>query len=58
MTGIELPREIVKRRPRTPILVVSGFPGIEAIADDLPCLAKPFRRADLAASLDWLRRLS
>jgi hypothetical protein len=33
------------------VLIVSGYAEAEAIAPDLPRLTKPFRQADLAASL-------
>jgi hypothetical protein len=38
-------------RPRTRILIVSGYAEVEGLAPDLPRLAKPFRQTDLAAIL-------
>jgi signal transduction histidine kinase len=55
MTGIELGHEVARRRPNTPILIVSGYAQAEGVAPDLPRLTKPFRLSDLAASLDRIR---
>ena len=35
----------------TPVLIVSGYAEVEGIAPDLPRLTKPFRQAELAASI-------
>jgi PAS domain S-box-containing protein len=51
MTGVELAREIVARRPGLPVLVVSGYSDAVGLAADLPRLEKPFRQADLLAAL-------
>lgn len=51
MTGTDLAREIRSWQPSLPVLLVSGYADVEGIAPDLPRLAKPFRRADLADSL-------
>lgn len=51
MTGVDLARSARELHPRLRILIVSGFAEIEGIAADLPRLAKPFRKDDLAASL-------
>jgi PAS domain S-box-containing protein len=51
MTGIELAREVRRSRHGTPVLIVSGYAETEGIAPDLPRLTKPFRQADLAASV-------
>ncbi len=37
-----------------PVLIVSGFAGANAIAPDLTALSKPFRQAELVASLAGL----
>ncbi len=50
MTGAELIRHVGAAR-KLPALVVSGYAEVEAVAPDLPRLAKPFRRADLAAAI-------
>ena len=54
MTGVELAREVTRLSPDTPVLLVSGYAEVEGIAPNLPRLTKPFRNADLAASLSAL----
>jgi signal transduction histidine kinase/CheY-like chemotaxis protein len=56
LTGTELARIVRLQRPTLPVLIVSGYAEVEGIAPDLPRLPKPFRRADLAASLTGLAR--
>jgi PAS domain S-box-containing protein len=56
MTGVDLARAVRDRRPGIPVLIVSGFAEAEGIAPDLPRLTKPFRQADLAASMASLIR--
>ncbi|HVG49887.1 MAG TPA: PAS domain S-box protein [Rubellimicrobium sp.] len=51
LTGTELARMVQARHPGFPVLIVSGYADTDGIAPDLPRLTKPFRRADLAASL-------
>jgi CheY-like chemotaxis protein len=51
MTGTDLAREVQERRPGIPVLVISGYADVDGIAPHLPRLTKPFRQADLAASL-------
>jgi PAS domain S-box-containing protein len=51
MTGVDLVRALRRRRPAAPALIVSGFAETDSIAPDLLRLAKPFRQADLAATL-------
>lgn len=51
MNGAELAREVRKATPTLPILVVSGYADVEETAPELPLLTKPFRNAELAASL-------
>ncbi len=51
MTGTELARLLLRRRPMTKVLVVSGYAESEGVDPDLPRLTKPFRNADLAESL-------
>ncbi|TNC49604.1 PAS domain S-box protein [Rubellimicrobium rubrum] len=55
MTGSDLARAVQALRPGLPILVVSGYAESEGLAPDLPRLAKPFRKDELAASLASLR---
>lgn len=51
MTGAELAQSVRRRRPGTPVLVISGYAEVEGIAADLPRLTKPFRQVDLGASM-------
>jgi len=51
MTGVDLVRALRRRRPSAPALIISGFAETDSIAPDLIRLAKPFRQADLAATL-------
>lgn len=51
MTGTELALLVRGRRPGMPVLVISGYAEVEGIAADLPRLTKPFRQADLGATL-------
>jgi CheY-like chemotaxis protein len=51
MSGVELARQVQTIKPQLPILVVSGYAELEGIAPDLPRLTKPFRNAELAASI-------
>lgn len=51
MTGAELAVKVRRRRPGTPVPVISGYAELEGIAADLPRLTKPFRQGDLGASL-------
>lgn len=54
MSGADLAREARLMHPSLPVLIVSGYADAEGIASDLPRLTKPFRSADLAASLSAL----
>jgi CheY-like chemotaxis protein/two-component sensor histidine kinase len=51
MTGTELARAIRAALPAMPVLIVSGYAEREGVEPDLPRLAKPFRKDELAASL-------
>ena len=42
---------MIERLPGTRTLIISGYADTEGIAPDLPRLVKPFRQADLAASI-------
>jgi PAS domain S-box-containing protein len=54
MTGAQLVRELKGQRPALRSLIVSGYAEAEGIDPDIPRLTKPFRSADLAASLSGL----
>jgi PAS domain S-box-containing protein len=51
MSGTELARMLLNKHPQLKVLVISGFADVDAIAPDLPRRTKPFRSAELAASL-------
>ena len=51
MTGVELAQRLREERPSTKVLIVSGYAETAGVAADLPRLTKPFRNADLSASL-------
>lgn len=54
MSGAELAQSARALHPTLPILVVSGYAEVEGITQDLPRLTKPFRNAELAASVSAL----
>jgi CheY-like chemotaxis protein len=56
LSGVELARELRRRRPDLPVLVVSGYAEMDGIAPDVPRLTKPFRASELLESLASLRR--
>jgi CheY-like chemotaxis protein len=51
MSGAELAREARAIMPNLPVLVVSGYAEVDGIAPELARLTKPFRNAELAASI-------
>lgn len=51
MDGAELARRVRAIRPRMPILLISGYTGMEDEAPDMVRLTKPFRQADLVEAL-------
>lgn len=51
MTGLDLARDLRTSRPNLPVLIVSGYAQMDGIAPGFPRLTKPFRAAELAASL-------
>ncbi|HEX7871804.1 MAG TPA: MHYT domain-containing protein [Sphingobium sp.] len=51
MTGTELAQQMRSARPDLPVLVISGYAEARGVEVDIPRLAKPFRRDELAASL-------
>ena len=54
MNGMELAREVRRRRPTLPVVLTSGYTGSarkEAEAEGLPLLSKPFRLDDLAKAM-------
>ncbi len=51
MNGIELARQVHALYPHLPILIASGYSGVEDVAPELHRIDKPFRKADLAERL-------
>lgn len=58
MSGTDLAEVIARDFPGMPVLIVSGYADIDDISPSLPRLAKPFRQAELAASMSALREKS
>ncbi len=54
ISGTDLARVVRKARPGIGILLVSGYAELEGVDPDLPRLAKPFRRSELALALSEL----
>ena len=54
ISGTDLARVVRTSRPGTAILLVSGYAEREGLDADIPRLAKPFRKDELAASLSRL----
>lgn len=52
MSGIDLAREVRRRRPDLPILLTTGYGGHEELdAHDFPVLRKPYTRDELSGAL-------
>jgi CheY-like chemotaxis protein len=56
ITGTDLARIVRLEQPHVKALLVSGYADTEGVAPDLPRLSKPFRGAELAATLAELAR--
>jgi len=54
ITGTDLARKVRSTMPQVSILLVSGYAEREGIASDIPRLVKPFRKDELALSLEQL----
>jgi CheY-like chemotaxis protein len=54
MSGVDLARDLRHRWPELPVLIVSGYAEVEGLAPGFQRLTKPFRSAELAASLTAL----
>ncbi|MCW3797361.1 ATP-binding protein [Sphingomonas sp. BN140010] len=55
LSGTDLAVRLRGRMPGLPVLIVSGYADVDGLAPAFPRLAKPFRQADLAASVGALR---
>ena len=51
MTGLDLAHDLRSLRPKLPVLIVSGYAQMDRVAVNFQRLSKPFRSAELAASL-------
>jgi CheY-like chemotaxis protein len=58
ISGPELARVVRTSRPGTAILLVFGYADLEGLEPDIPRLAKPFCKTELAESLASLGRES
>ena len=54
LSGADLARRLHVLSPQMKVLIVSGYAEAEGISPDLPRLSKPFRAAELGASLEAL----
>ena len=54
LSGVDLARLIQSRLPLVPVLLVSGYSDPAGVPPGIPCLTKPFRKAQLADQLDRL----
>ena len=54
MDGAQLAKRIREWQPSMPVLIITGYTGISDKALNLPRLAKPFGRAEIAAALSGL----
>jgi PAS domain S-box-containing protein len=54
MSGVDLVRLVHARLPLIPVLLVSGYSDPAGIPRGIPCLTKPFRRAQLAEQIAQL----
>lgn len=55
MSGAQLARQLTSQDPDLPVLIVSGYAEAIEIEPGMPRLSKPFRQAELAASISALR---
>ncbi len=56
LTGTDLAHLLAEEHPALPVLIVSGYAETDGLPVGLARLTKPFRRAELSASLAALRR--
>lgn len=54
ISGTDLARRVRTARPGTAVLIVSGYAELEGLDPDIPRLAKPFRKNELAETLSQL----
>jgi CheY-like chemotaxis protein len=51
MTGAELVLRLREEHPYLPVMIISGYQGIDLLAPDVVRVAKPFRQAHLSAGI-------
>ena len=51
MSGADLARAVMERRPGIKVLIISGYADADGIDPDLPRLTKPFRQDELAMKI-------
>ncbi|WP_246105236.1 response regulator [Rhodoligotrophos appendicifer] len=56
MTGLDLARQTRAKRPKLPILLVTGHADMEETPEQMAVLVKPFQQAELAARIAELLR--
>lgn len=56
MSGVDLIRAVEARCPGTPYLLVSGYSDPDGIPPGIPCLTKPFRKAQLEEQIARVRK--
>lgn len=56
MTGLDLAQKVAQSHPQIPIVLVSGYDGLEATPFDVVRMSKPFRQHELQASIAKARR--
>ena len=56
ISGVDLARLVHARLPLVPVLLVSGYSDPAGIPPSIPCLTKPFRKAQLAEQIERLRQ--
>jgi signal transduction histidine kinase len=54
MTGADLARALGSKRPKLPVLLISGYAETEGVGVEFTRLTKPFRQGELAAALGEL----
>jgi YesN/AraC family two-component response regulator len=56
MSGVDLIRVVEARYPGMPLLLVSGYSDPDGIPPGIPCLTKPFRKAQLEEQIARVRK--
>ena len=51
MTGAELALRLRQERPDLPVMIISGYQGVDLLAPEVVRVAKPFRQTHLTAGI-------